>query len=128
MAIEAKRNQKEDAGDSSWAVPAAEEDLRGRGGSGGTGVLNSEDNGRIHWLNQQKGPRSVRVSCAPCPIKALARPPRAPWEEAPAGSPKSGKHINERAMVRCRGAREKGAMAFVECLGASQEDTMESPL
>ena len=32
------------------------------------------------------------------------------------------------AMVRFRGAREKGAMAFVECLGFSQEDTMEGPL
>ena len=27
-----------------------------------------------------------------------------------------------------RGAREKGAMTFVECLGFSQEDTMEGPL
>ena len=34
----------------------------------------------------------------------------------------------KRAMVRFRGAREKGAMAFVECLGVSQEDTMEGPL
>ena len=34
----------------------------------------------------------------------------------------------KRAMVRLRGAREKGAMAFVECLGFSQEDTMEGPL
>ena len=32
------------------------------------------------------------------------------------------------AMVRFRGAREKGAMTFVECLGFSQEDTMEGPL
>ena len=32
------------------------------------------------------------------------------------------------AMVRFRGARDKGAMAFVECLGVSQEDTMEGPL
>ena len=31
----------------------------------------------------------------------------------------------KRAMVRFRGAREKGAMAFVECLGFSLEDTME---
>ena len=31
----------------------------------------------------------------------------------------------KRAMVRFRGAREKGAMAFVECLGFSKEDTME---
>ena len=34
----------------------------------------------------------------------------------------------KRAMVRFRGAREKGAMAFVECLGFSQEDTREGPL
>ena len=36
--------------------------------------------------------------------------------------------IIKRAMVRFRGAREKGAMAFVECLGFSQEDTMEGSL
>ena len=34
----------------------------------------------------------------------------------------------KRAIVRFRGAREKGAMAFVECLGVSQEDTIEAPL
>ena len=34
----------------------------------------------------------------------------------------------KRAMVRFSGAREKGAMAFVEYLGFSQEDTMEGPL
>ena len=31
------------------------------------------------------------------------------------------------AMVRFREAWEKGAMAFVECLGFLQEDTMEGP-
>ena len=34
----------------------------------------------------------------------------------------------KKAMARFRGAREKGAMAFVECLGVSQEDMMEGPL
>ena len=34
----------------------------------------------------------------------------------------------KRAMVRFMGAREKGAMAFEECMGVSQEDTMERPL
>ena len=34
----------------------------------------------------------------------------------------------KRARIRFRGAREKRAMAFVECLGFSQEDTMEGPL
>ena len=36
--------------------------------------------------------------------------------------------VMKRAMVRFRGALEKGAMAFVECMGVSQEDTMEGPL
>ena len=34
----------------------------------------------------------------------------------------------KRAMVRVRRAREKGAMAFVEYLRFSQEDTMDGPL
>ena len=34
----------------------------------------------------------------------------------------------KRTMVWFRGAREKGAMVFVECLGSLQEDTMEGPL
>ena len=34
----------------------------------------------------------------------------------------------KRAKVRFRGAREKGAMVFVECLGVSQEDMMEGDL
>ena len=36
--------------------------------------------------------------------------------------------VMKRAMVRFRGAREKGAITFVECLRFSQEDTMEGPL
>ena len=34
----------------------------------------------------------------------------------------------KRSMVRSRGAREKGAMVFVECLVVSQEDTMKDPV
>ena len=34
----------------------------------------------------------------------------------------------KRATERLRGAREKGAMSFVKCLGFSQEDTMEGSL
>ena len=34
----------------------------------------------------------------------------------------------KRAVVRVTGAQEKGAMTFVECLGVSEEDTMEGPL
>ena len=36
--------------------------------------------------------------------------------------------IKRAATVRFSGAWEKGAMTFVECMGASQEDTMEGRL
>ena len=35
--------------------------------------------------------------------------------------------VTKRALVRFRGAREKGVIAFVECLGVSQEGTIEGP-
>ena len=38
------------------------------------------------------------------PIKALARPPRSPWEEGPAGSPKHGKHGNEESYGKVQGS------------------------
>ena len=34
----------------------------------------------------------------------------------------------KRSMIMFRGALEKGAMLFAECLGVSQEDTMVGPL
>ena len=73
---------------------------RGSGGRGrgvGAGVLGSESNGRIRWQpsligrlaepDEPRARRSARRSCTSRPIKALARPPRTPWEEAPARSP-----------------------------------------
>ena len=70
----------------------------------------------------------MRGSCTSRPIKALARPPRTPWEKLLQDLQTQESAVMKRAMVRFRGAREKGAMAFVECLGFSQEDTMEGPL
>ena len=55
---------------------------------------------------------------------ALARSPRVPWDEAPAEPPKPG----ERTALRFRGTREKGATSCMECLGVSQEDTLEGSL
>ena len=37
----------------------------------------------------------VRGSCTSRPIKALARPPPTPWEEAPARSPNPRKCVDE---------------------------------
>ena len=49
-------------------------------------------------------------------------------KKALAGPPKPGQYSNEERYGKDQGvADEKGAMAVVECLGISQEDTMEGP-
>ena len=52
-------------------------------------------------------------SCAPCPIKALARPPRAPQEEAPAGPPKHGKHDNKESYGKVQGDAGEGCHGII---------------
>ena len=42
------------------------------------------------------------------PIKALARPPRTPWEEAPARSPNLGKCPNEKSFGKVQGSAGEG--------------------
>ena len=62
-------------------------------------------------------------------IKALARPPRTPWEKAPARSPNPGKYGNEESYGKVQESAGEGRHGiFVECLGVSQEDTIEDPL
>ena len=115
VATEAKRTQIEDAVGSSWAALAAEEGPQGRGigailmeagaegrggGGGGGGWGQGEGSEECAWeLYLASNDLQTQESAA-----------------------------TKRAMVRFRGAREKGAMAFVECLGFSQEDTMGGPL
>ena len=72
---------------------------------------------------------SVRGSCAPCPIKALAQPSRALWEEGPAGSAKPGKYDNDKSctMVRFRRAREKRTFLFGKHLEVLQDNTDRDP-
>ena len=50
----------------------------------------------------------MRGSCAPCPITALTRLPRAPWEKAPAGSPKRTKYGNEESYSKVQGSAGEG--------------------
>ena len=38
----------------------------------------------------------MRGSCTSRPVKAPARPPRTPWEKAPARSPNPGEYANEK--------------------------------
>ena len=58
--------------------------------------------------DQPRGRRSVRGSCTSRPIKALARPPRTPWEEAPARSPNLGKCPNEKSFGKVQGSAGEG--------------------
>ena len=50
----------------------------------------------------------MRRNCTSRPIKALARPPRTPWEEAPARSPNPGKYDNEESYGKVQGSAEEG--------------------
>ena len=69
--------------------------------------------------------RSRCRGCAPRPINDL--PPST--RTVRRSSCRTFKNLDnttlKRAMVMFRGAREKGAITLVECLGVSQEDTME---
>ena len=95
---------------------------RGRGGGGRRGhrgggvrqqvqledpLATQSDGGRAE-PDQPRGRRSVRGSCTSRPIKALARPPRTPWEEAPARSPNLGKCPNEKSFGKVQGSAGEG--------------------
>ena len=91
--------------------------------------LATQPDGEIELSQTKRGVGGVRVAVLPRVQSKLSRALHAhrgkkllqdlqTQESAPM----------KRAMVRFRGAREKGAMAFVELLGVSQEDTMEGPL
>ena len=115
---------------------------RGAGGEGRgveAGVLDSENNGRIQWqpspigrfeLSQtNRGVGGVCVGVVPRVQSKLSRALHAHRGKKLLQDLQTQESAaTKRAMVRFRGAREKGAMAFVECLGFSQEDTMEGPL
>ena len=66
----------------------------------------------------------MRGSCTPCPIKALARPPRAPWEEAPARSPKLRKYSNGESYSKIQGSAGEGRHGICEMPGGLTKYTM----
>ena len=70
----------------------------------------------------------MRGSCAPCPIKALAHSPRAPWEEAPAGSSKFRKYGNEESYGKVQGSAGEERHDIGGTPGSLARNTMEIPL
>ena len=154
VATEAKRSQIEDAVGSSWAALAAEEDSLGRGigtllveagagegeregrGGGGVGQRNqwedpmaTESDREIELSQTNRGVGGVCVGVVPRVQSKLSRALHAHRGKKLLQDLQTQESAaTKRAMVRFRGAREKGAMAFVECLGFSEEDTMEGPL
>ena len=65
--------------------------IRGGGGAGQReqweDPLATQPDREIELRQTNRGIGGVRGSCTSRPIKALARPPRTPWKEAPARSP-----------------------------------------
>ena len=110
----------------------------GEGGCGGGGVGQREQwedplvirSGREIELNQTI--REVGGVCEGVVPRVQSKVPRAlhahSAEKLLQDFQTQESTIMKRAMVRLRGAREKGTTVFVECLGVSQEETMEGPL
>ena len=116
---------------------------RGRGGGGrrghrGGGVrqqeqledpLATQSDGGMELSQTNRGVRGVCVGVVPRVQSKLSRALHAHRGKKLLQDLQTSESVPmKRALVRFRGAREKGAMAFVECLGGSQEDTMEGPL
>ena len=89
----------------------------GRRGHRGGGVrqqeqledpLATQSDGGMELSQTNRGVGGVRGSCTSRPIKALARPPRTPWEEAPARSPNLGKCLNEKSFGKVQGSAGEG--------------------
>jgi hypothetical protein len=70
-----------------------------------------------HTHTHIRGRRSVRGSCTSRPIKALARPPRTTWGEAPAKSRNPGKCANETSYGKVQGSAEEGRHGICEMPG-----------
>ena len=81
--------------------------------SGGRGPSRERDRNSTSRRVQSKLSRALHASCGKKLLQDLQT------QESVA---------TKKAMVRFRGAREKGTMVFVECLVFSQKDTMEGPL
>ena len=101
----------------------------------GTGVLDSENNGipwqpslieRLSWARPTEGSEEYAWHRAQSKLSRALHAHR--WKKLLQDLQTQQSAAMKRAMVRFGGAREKGSMVFVECLGFSQEDTMEGPL
>ena len=109
-----------------------------RGGHGGGGVeqreqwedpLATQFDREIELSQTNRGVGGVCVRVVPRVQSKLSRALHAQrGKNLLQDLPTQKSTAKNRAMVRFKGAREKGAMAFVECLGFSQEDMMEGPM
>ena len=110
----------------------------GRGGRGGGGVgqrgqwedpMATQSDREIELSQTNRGVGGVCVGVVPRVQSKLSRALHAHRRKKLLQDLQTQESAaTKRTMGRFRGAREKGAMAFVECLGFSQEDTMEDPL
>ena len=61
----------------------------------------------------------MRWGCTSRPIKAIARPPRTPWEETPARSPNLKKCGDEKSYGKDQGSAEERDEALSLAIGCS---------
>ena len=113
----------------------------GRGGEGGAwgrgcwkartvgGSVGNQPDGEIELSQTNRGVRVVCVGVVPRVQSKLSRALHAHCRKKLLQHLQTQESVPmKRAMVRFRGAPEKGVMTFMECLGVSQEDTMGGPL
>ena len=104
-------------------------------GDGGGGVLNSGNNGRIHWVIQPDRTNEMSQTNRVVQQVYVEVMPGVQSTHSRALHVRRGKKILQdlqnlnntainRAMVSFKGTRKKSAMTFVNHLGISQEDTM----
>ena len=70
----------------------------------GGSVGNSVRRGKGAEPDHLKSPKSLKGGYTPCAIKAIARPLRASWKEAPAGPPKPGQQDNDKRYGKVQGS------------------------
>ena len=125
VASQVKRSQIEDAVGASWAALAAEYDDQERGIRT---LLATQSEGENEFRHTNRSVRGVCLGVVHRVHSKLSRTLHAHGGNKLLQDLENPDNTTmKRASVRFRGAREKGAMAFVECLGSRKKTQWRPP-